>query len=197
MEESIEPRLAEAKEGKRVVLFADAVHFVCGSFLGCLWCIVRIFVPTVSGRQPYSVPGAINAITHDFHTVCNNTYINALIVCELLEQISKIYAGKVVTVILDNAKYQKCALVTELAKNLNIELLYLPSYSPNLNIIERLWKWTKKDCLNCQYYETFALFKEAIDKSLMKTKNHANKEDLDTLLALNFQLYDNAIYGRA
>jgi transposase len=102
--------------------------------------------------------------------------INALTVCNLLEQISKIYAGKFVTIILDNAKYQKCALVTELAKNLNIDLLDLPSYSPNLNIIERLWKWTKKDCLNCQYYETFALFKEAIDKSLMKTKNHENTD---------------------
>jgi transposase len=88
-------------------------------------------------------------------------------------------------------------LVTELAEKRNIELLYLPSYSPNLNITERLWKWTEKDCLNCQYYETFTLFKEAIDKSLMKTKNHENKEELDTLLALNFQLYDNAIYKRA
>jgi transposase len=150
----------------------------------------------MSGRQRYNVLGAIDAITHDFHTVCNTTYINALSVCELLEQIIKIYARKVVTIILDNAKYQKCTLVTELAKNLNIELLYLPSYSPNLNIIERLWKWTEKDCLNCQYYETFALFKEAIDKSLMKTKNHENKEDLDTLLAFNFQLYDNAICER-
>jgi transposase len=177
-------------------LFAGAAHFVCGSFSGCLWCIVSIFVATVSGRQRYNVPGATDAITHDFYAVCNNTYINTLSVCELLEEISKIYAGKVVTIILDNAKYQKCALVRELAKNLNIELLYLPSYSPNLNIIERLWKWTEKDCLNCKYYETFALFKEAIDKSLMKTKNHENKEDLDTLLALNFQLYDNVIYGR-
>jgi hypothetical protein len=80
-EESIEPRLAEAKEGKRAVLFADAAHFVYGSFLGCLWCIARIFVPTVSGRQRYNVPGATDAISHDFHTVCNNAYINALNVC--------------------------------------------------------------------------------------------------------------------
>jgi transposase len=97
---------------------------------------------------------------------------------------------------LDNAKYQKCKLVEELAHSLNIELLFLPSYSPNLNIIERLWKWTKKDCLNCKYYETFAEFKDSINKSLQKTVNHENKEDTDTLLALNFQLYDNAVYNR-
>jgi transposase len=87
---------------------------------------------------------------------------------------------------------QNCAVCS-----INIELLFLPSYSPNLNIIERLWKWTKKDCLNCKYYETFEKFKEAIDRSLQKTVNHENKKDLSTLLALNFQLYDNAIYNRA
>jgi hypothetical protein len=156
--------------GKRAVLFAGAAPFVCGSFSGCLWCIVRIFVPTVSGRQRCNVPGATDAVSHDFHTVCNNTCINALSVCELLEKTGKIYTGKVVNIISDSAKYQKCTLVTEPAEKRNIELLYLPSYCPNLNITERLWKWTEKDCLNCQYYETFALFKEAIDKSLMKTK---------------------------
>ncbi|KAA6322550.1 hypothetical protein EZS27_027918 [termite gut metagenome] len=56
------------------------------------------------------------------------------------------------------------------AKSLGIELLFLPSYSPNLNIIERLWKWTKKDCLNCKCYGKVAEFTEAINGSLMKTK---------------------------
>lgn len=155
LEKSIKPRLAEVKEGKRVVLFADAAHFVCSSVLGCLWCIVRFFVPTMSGRQRYNVLGAINAITNDFHTVCNDTYINSLSVCELLKKIGEIYAGKVVTVILDNAKYQRCKLGTELSENLTIKLFFLPSYSPNLNLIERLWKWTKKNCLNCRYYKSF------------------------------------------
>ena len=82
------------------------------------------------------------------------------------------------------------------AKSFGIELLFLPSYSPNLNIIERLWKWTKKDCLNCKYYNKVAEFKEAINRSLMKTKNKENKSELDTQLSLNFQLYDNSIYNR-
>jgi transposase len=59
----------------------------------------------------------------------------------------------------DNAGYQRCAYVMERAKELKIELLFLPSYSPNLNIIERLWKWTKKDCLNGKYYSKFLLLK--------------------------------------
>ena len=90
-----------------------------------------------------------------------------------------------------------CALVTELAKSLNIELLFLPSYSPNLNLIERLWKWTKKDCLNCKYYEHFSKFKDAINQSFLKVSKGENKEEMDSLLTLNFQLFDNAIYDRA
>jgi transposase len=82
------------------------------------------------------------------------------------------------------------------AKSSGIELLFLPSYSPNMNIIERLWKWTKKDCLNCKYYSKVAEFTEAINRSLMKTKNKENKSELDTQLSLNFQLYDNSIYDR-
>jgi transposase len=66
---------------------------------------------------------------------------------------------------MDNAKYQRCELVKNLAEKLKIELLFLPSYSPNLNIIERLWKWVKKDCLYCKYYEKFNDFKIAIENS--------------------------------
>ena len=197
MEKSLEPRLTEAKAGKRTVYFADAAHFVCGAFLGYIWCVVRMFVPTMSGRQRYNVLGAINAITHDLCCICNQTYINAMSVCDLLTQIkSKCKDNIPITIVLDNAKYQRCNLVKQLADELNIELLFLPSYSPNLNIIERYWKWLKKNCLNCKYYETFEKFRNAIDTALSKTINHENKTELDTLLNLNFQLYDNAIYDR-
>jgi hypothetical protein len=71
LEESINPRIEEDKAGKRVLLFAEAAHFVCGSFLGYLWCAACVFVAAMSGRKRCNVPGAINAITHDLHTVCN------------------------------------------------------------------------------------------------------------------------------
>ncbi len=60
-----------------------------------------------------------------------------------------------IVLILDNARYQKCQIVWLLACELNIELLYLPSYSPNLNLIERLWKFVKKKCLYSIYYADF------------------------------------------
>ena len=66
------------------------------------------------------------------------------------------------TLVMDNARYQKCALVMNLAADLNIELLYLTTYSPNLNLIERLWKFVKKRCLYSIYYPDFSSFKQSI-----------------------------------
>ena len=65
-------------------------------------------------------------------------------VCELLRKIAK-HAENSVTLVLDNACYQRYKTVMGLAVELNIELLFLPPYSPNLNLIERLWKLVKKD----------------------------------------------------
>jgi transposase len=191
LDEKLQPRLEEAKEGKRTVYFADAAHFVHGAFIACVWCIVRIFIPTPSGRGRYNVLGVIDAITHNFISVCNTTYINHLSVIELLEKIREAHKDSIIpiSVFLDNAKYQVCNAVRERAVTLNIELMFLPSYSPNLNLIERLWKWVKKDCLNCKYYSKFSEFMEAIDNSLNKIITGQAKKELDSLLALNFQLF--------
>ena len=72
---------------------------------------------------------------------------------------------------MDNARYQRCNKLTEQAEALGIDILFLPPYSPNLNLSERLWKFTKKKCLYSQYYETFCEFKEAIDDCLNKVKS--------------------------
>jgi transposase len=180
------------------VYFVDAAHFVLGSFLCKLWCKARLFIPSSSGRSRYNVLGAINAITHQLITVCNDLYINAGSVCKLLNSIRENAGRNIpITLVLDNAKYQKCRLVAETAAKLNIEMLFLPSYSPNLNLIERLWKWVKKECLNCRYYESFDDFKESINKTLLKATMAEKSKEMDSLLALNFQLFVSAIYGRA
>ena len=71
---------------------------------------------------------------------------------------------------------------------LNIELLYLPAYSPNLNLIERLWKFIKKACLYSTYYATFSDFKHAISLCLAQTHTR-HKSELDSLLTLRFQTF--------
>ncbi len=92
---------------------------------------------------------------------------------------------------MDNARYQRCALVQTLAKDLNIELLFLPAYSPNLNLIERLWKFVKKQCVYAKYYRDFASFTDVIQRCLTDTHT-LHKEALSSLLTLNFKTFDEA-----
>lgn len=157
-------------------------------FSGYLWSLTRLFIKAPAGRKRFNVLGAIDAITHELITITNDSYINALSVCELLKEIAKRYPGMPITLVLDNAKYQKCQIVWDLAASLHIELLYLPPYSPNLNLIERLWKFVKKQCLYSKYYSDFTLFKIAITECMSKTHTY-HKKELDSLLTLNFQSF--------
>lgn len=120
--------------------------------------------------------------------VTNDSYINSQSVCKLLMEIALANIGTPVTLVLDNARYQRCKLVQALAKSLSIELMFLPSYSPNLNLIERLWKFVKKQVLYSKYYADFASFKTAITDCLNQTST-TYKRDLDSLLTLNFQTF--------
>ena len=189
--QTLEPRLRQAQAGQRVVYFVDAAHFVLQPFLGFLWRVARVFIKAPSGRQRFNVLRAWEAVSHRLITVTNDTYITAASVCELLRVIAVEAAGRPVTLFLDNARDQHCALVEELAGQLQIELAFLPSYSPNLNRIERLWKFVKKQCLYSEYYADFAAFKAAIVECLAQTQDRY-KADRDTLLTLNFQTFENA-----
>lgn len=188
-QKELEPLLEEAKAGQRKVYFVDAAHFVLAPFLGFLWTFTRLFIQAPAGRQRFNVLGALDAISHELLMVTNDTYINALSVCDLLRQVRSRYPDMPITLILDNARYQKCRLVWEVAASLNIELLYLPPYSPNLNLIERLWMFVKKQCLYSKYYDNFDLFKQAISECLAHTHD-THKEALDSLLTLNFQTFN-------
>jgi len=189
--QEIEPRIAEAQAGKRAVFFMDAAHFVLAPFLGFLWSVVRIFIPAPSGRQRFNVLGALNALTHELITVTNDTYITAETVCVLLEKLAALNLGIPISLFLDNARYQKCTLVTTTAAKLHIELCFLPAYSPNLNLIERLWKFVKKQCLYSKYYADFATFKAAIETCLSEIDTQ-HKAALDSLITLNFQTFKKA-----
>ena len=172
------------------MFFVDAAHFVLGSFLGWVWCAVRLFVRAASGRQRYNVLGALNATTQELIRVTNHTYVTAETVCELLRKIVALGLSVPITLVLDNARYQRCELVQSLARELEIELLFLPSYSPNLNLIERLWKFTKKKALHCRHHTNYADFHAAIDQCLDQlTTEH--RDEISSLVTLNFQTFEN------
>ena len=183
--------MKEAKEGKRALYFVDAAHFVLAPFLGYLWSFSRLFIKAPAGRKRYNVLGALNAITKQLIMVTNDSYINAQSIYELLSKLALKHTNIPITLVLDNARYQKCALVFEAANKLNIELLYLPSYSPNLNLIERLWKFVKKKVLYSKYYYDFSCFKSSISNCLSETHT-TYKSELNSLLSLNFQSFKNS-----
>jgi len=189
VESQLNPLLNQTNTGKRVVLFTDAAHFVHGAFMSYVWCFTRIFIGTPPGRKRYNVLGAINTVTMELTMVTNDSYINAKSVCLLLKKLYLQYLGVPITLVLDNARYQKCKLVRRYAKILGIQLLYLPSYSPQLNLIERLWKFVKKKVLHGKYYPTFEEFKNALEQFLNNLNNL--KRHLASLLTWNFQSFEN------
>ena len=88
--------------------------------------------------------------------------------------------GRKVYLVLDNARYQKCRVVQELAGQLDISLEYIPPYSPNLNLIERVWKFVKGE-LSSKYYDDFDMFRQKIDSTISSTDKN-NKEKTDRLI---------------
>ena len=91
----------------------DAAHCVFAPFLGYLWSFSRLFVRAPAGRKRFNVLGALKAITHEVITVTNDSYINAHSVCTLLRQLAAVHVNLPLTLVLDNARYQKCAIVQE------------------------------------------------------------------------------------
>ena len=181
---------AMRKNSAHVLLFMDASHFVLGcDFLGGVYAKVRKFIRTFSGRQRYNVLGAINFITKQVHTVTNTTYITATEICEMLQNIAQLYPDKYIHIVLDNAKYQRCDVVTDLAVKLGIDLVYLPPYSPNLNLIERFWKFTKNK-LRVKYYNDFGSFKATIDE-IIGGAGGIYRDKVASLIGEKVQLYDN------
>jgi transposase len=132
----------------------------------------------------------LDAVNHRLIRVSSEGYVNALSVWELLQAVARAGIGLPVTLVLDNARYQKWDLVQGLARSLGIEVLYLPEYSANLNLIERLWRFVRKQSLDSTYYESFERFRAAIDETLDAVPN-AYRNEMKTSLVHKVQTFDN------
>ena len=187
---TLEPAIKEAQNKKCHLLFCDAAHFVLQPFICYLWCVARLFIKASSGRNRINVLGVVNALTKEVFTMSNTTYITAETMVIFLQQLKEHYVDLPLKIVLDNARYQHCKLVEEAANELGITLLFLPSYSPNLNIIERLWKFTKKKILYAKFYESPIKFHKAIT-DFFQTINQNHNTDLQNLLTLKFQFFQN------
>jgi transposase len=193
LEQTLEPALAQARAGEAHLFFVDAAHFVMGSFLCCVWCWVRLVIRGASGRKRYSVLGAWNAATNALVHITTDATVNAETMGALLRKIAALGLKGPIRLVLDNARYQHCALVMDLAKSLSIDLLFLPSYSPNLNLIERLWRFIKKKALYARHYDTFEAFRGAIDGCLDKIPTE-HGEELKSLMTHKFQTFQDVLF---
>ena len=190
-EETLHPLMEKAKNKAISLMFIDASHFVMGcDYLGSIYGKTRRFVRTLSGRKRYNVLGAIDFVSKKLTTITNDTYITSIQVCELLRKLAEDYTAIPLYLILDNARYQKCNLVKDLAVELGITLVYIPPYSPNLNLIERFWKFTKGK-LRTKYYDDFNAFKDTID-TIVASSDHEFKHEVDKLITEKVQLFDAA-----
>lgn len=182
--------MKKARDGAVKLFFTDASHFVHGcDFLGGIYCRVRRFVKTFSGRQRYNVLGALDFVSKEVITVANDTYITATQVCEMLRKLAARFPNQEIHLILDNARYQKCKAVLAVAEELGIFLEYLPAYSPQLNLVERFWKFVKTK-LRSQYYKDFDSFKHRID-SVIEGTTKEYRQDIESLIGEKVHLLDD------
>ena len=157
--------------------------------LGKLFLLAPIASNT--GRRRINLNGAIDSESHEV-IIRDDESINAQSTIKLLQEIeSKYVQSPNIYIIADNARYYKSKLVQQYLKDSRIKIEFLPSYSPNLNLIERVWKFFYKKILYNKYYDTYDKFKK---RCLSFFENIGKyKDELRTLLTDKFQIIGEQI----
>lgn len=139
-----------------------------------------------SGRKRYNILGAYCPLDQEYIDIRGTDNVNAQTLQRLIDEIRARHPeAQRIFLILDNARYNHAKIVREHIEDINIELKFLPSYSPNLNLIERLWRFLK-DKVMTTYHESFAVFVDAIDKVLDNLDEYA--AELASLMTENFEI---------
>lgn len=178
----------QSKSANIEVLFLDAVHPEHNAMAAYGWIKrgEKREIKTNSGRERLNLHGAINAETYQV-TIIESETVNGESTVTLLESIENTYPlAKEIIVILDNAKYHYSKVVKEFIENSKIKLVFLPSYSPNLNLIERLWKFFKKKVLYNTYHKDISAFRESCIKFFRNINDYY--DELEKLMQGEFDL---------
>ena len=178
-----------ALKGVGKVYFVDAAHLLHNAVPGRGWIkrAATVELKTNSGRNRLNVLGAYSPDDHTLISIDATESCDAEMVCRLLRKLRAANPNQVLLLVLDNVRYQRTKRVRALARRLGIRLLYLPPYSPNLNLIERFWKFLRKQIMRNKYYATFAEFQATIQKLLTNLSNYT--DELKTLMTENFHLF--------
>ncbi|KPA18043.1 IS630 family transposase [Candidatus Magnetomorum sp. HK-1] len=179
-------------ESDSVTLFGDGMHLLHQNLPIYCWgdpCFPAI-IETNTGRKRLNILGAYNPEDCSFLHITSEDNCNAERVIEYLELISKRYANILkVHLILDNAKYFHAAIVREwLEANNHIQIKFLPAYSPNLNLIERFWKYAKKILVKNTYYKKYKEFRAKAFQFLNNVNVKEHYENLKNLMVEKFEI---------
>lgn len=158
--EELEKKLSD----NEVILFSDGVHPQHNTKCSKAWIKKGESkeIQSNSGRNRINIQGAYNPHNQEI-IIHEDKNLNAQNTIEFFKKIEEAYSEmEVIYLILDNAPYYKNKDVTKFLETSRIKAVYLPPYSPNLNLIERLWKFMRKKVINNKYYEKFAIFKKSI-----------------------------------
>lgn len=147
------------------------------------------FIKTNSGRERINLHGALSLKDHRA-VVLEEKTINHQSTLKLLGRLKRIHPKGKVYLILDNASYYHAKEIKPwIHKHRRFKLIFLPSYSSNFNLIERLWRFFHQRVTWNHYFETFAEFRSTSLKFFKNLKIYEN--ELSTLLTDNFQLIPN------
>jgi transposase len=140
-----------------------------------------------AGRKRYSVLGGYSPISQRQVSIRLEGTVTAETVCRFIDALEAAFLeAERITVYVDNARYFHARLVKAYLIGKRVRFVYLPPYSPNLNLIERLWKFCKKEVLST-FYPTFAQFTKVLDDFFDNLQRY--RRELDTLMTENFELF--------
>ena len=187
-----EEKLKETDFTSEVILFLDGVHPTHNSVYAKVWSIAGYsrWISSNTGRDRLNIIGAYNPVDQEL-VFSDVETVNGEATIELLQKCADKYPDKqTITVYLDNASYHKSELVKQfISKQNKIKLSFLPPYSPNLNLIERLWKFAKEKVINLKYYPEFKQFKEKLLDFYQNIGVYA--QELEQRINFNFQTFQN------
>lgn len=173
-----------------VFLFGDGMHLVHQNVPALCWGDPKdppVF-KTNTGRQRLNILGAYNPDSHSFIHLTGEENCDANRVIDYFELILKAYRrAPHIILFLDNAKYFKAKVVRQwLEDHPKLQLEFLPAYAPNLNLIERFWRFVKEKLVKNTYYEKYKTFRAKVFQFLNHIDEHS--DELKTLMVEKFQI---------
>ena len=173
-----------------VLLFFDPCHLLHNVVNARMWQPRgkkgTITIKSNTGRKRINILGALDIEDFSVTTILTEETCDSVRIVEFLKKIKEKYPRRKIVVILDNARYNYARVTRAFAEENDILLLFLPPYAPNLNLIERLWKFTKKHLVNNTYHENYAQFVNATYSFFNNLGKY--QQELSSIFTQNFQI---------